>query len=84
MPSSSAASLKLEDLKLEDSLSYDEPAPWYSPVRQTLGKVLLKANRPAAAEAAYRADQAIYPENDWSLKGLAASLESQSKVAKLR
>lgn len=29
-------------IALEDSLNYDEPASWYSPVRQTLGKVLLQ------------------------------------------
>ena len=66
---------------LEDALNYDEPAPWYSPVRQTLGKVLLQADRPAEAESAYREDLAIYPENGWSLQGLATSLAAQGKTA---
>jgi tetratricopeptide (TPR) repeat protein len=66
-------------VELEDSLNYDEPAPWYSPVRQTLGKVLLQANRPTAAEQAYRADLTQYPENGWSLYGLAQSLQAQGK-----
>lgn len=64
---------------LEDSLKYDEPATWSSPVRQTLGKVFLQANRPVEAEKVYREDLAIYPENGWSLKGLADSLEAQGK-----
>jgi tetratricopeptide (TPR) repeat protein len=67
-------------IELEDSLNYDEPAPWYSPVRQTLGAVLLAANRPEEAEQAYRDDLAEYPENGWSLYGLAQSLEAQGKI----
>jgi hypothetical protein len=62
---------------LEDGLNYDEPAPWYAPVRQTLGAVLLQANRPAEAEQVYRQDLAVYPENGWSLVGLAQSLRAQ-------
>lgn len=66
---------------LEDNLSYDEPAPWYSPVRQSLAAVLLKAGRPAEAEQVYREDLAIYPENGWSLQGLAQSLGVQGKLS---
>jgi tetratricopeptide (TPR) repeat protein len=67
-------------VELEDSLNYDEPAPWYSPVRQTLGSVLLQANRPALAERAYREDLSEYPENGWSLYGLSQSLRAQGKT----
>jgi tetratricopeptide (TPR) repeat protein len=68
-------------VELEDSLNYDEPSPWYAPVRQTLGAVLLQANRPAEAEQAYRKDLEMYPENGWSLYGLAQSLRAQNKTA---
>ncbi|MBD2059378.1 tetratricopeptide repeat protein [Oculatella sp. FACHB-28] len=68
-------------ITLEDQLSYDEPSPWYSPVRQTLGAVLLQADRSAEAEQTYREDLAIYPENGWSLYGLAQSLQAQGKTA---
>lgn len=64
----------------EDSLNYDEPAPWYSPVRQILGAVLLQADRSAEAEQAYREDLAKYPENGWSLYGLAQSLQAQGNT----
>ncbi|MGB3492463.1 MAG: hypothetical protein WBA57_07035 [Elainellaceae cyanobacterium] len=64
-------------VELEDRLNYDEPASWYSPVRQRLGAVLLAANRPAEAETVFRADLAIYPDNGWSLYGLAQSLKNQ-------
>ncbi len=68
-------------VELEDHLNYTEPASWYSPVRQTLGAVLLQADRPAEAEQAYREDLALYPENGWSLYGLAQSLQAQGKIA---
>lgn len=67
-------------VELEDSLNYTEPASWYAPVRQTLGSVLLQANRPVEAEQAYRADLATYLENGWSLYGLAQSLQAQGKT----
>lgn len=64
----------------EDHLIYTEPADWCHPVRQMLGAVLLQADRPAEAEAAYRQDLEIYPENGWSLWGLTQSLQAQGKT----
>lgn len=69
---------------LDDELNYDEPDPWYSPVRQSLGAVLLKANRPEQAEQIYRQDLATYAENGWSLQGLAQSLQAQGKIKEAR
>jgi len=71
---------RLEDaVRKQDGLPYMEPPPWYYPVRQSLGAVLLKANRAAAAEAVYREDLRRNPENGWSLHGLAESLRAQGK-----
>ncbi len=64
---------------LEDGMVYTEPPTWYYPVRQSLGKALLAAGRPADAERAYREDLDRFPANGWSLFGLAASLERQGK-----
>jgi tetratricopeptide (TPR) repeat protein len=64
---------------LEDGLSYDEPEPWFIPVRHVLGAVLLEAGRPAEAEAVYRAQLATHPENGWSLFGLAQALRGQGR-----
>ncbi len=64
---------------LEDGLRYDEPATWYSPVRQRLGRVLLTAGQPAEAERAFREDLMRNPGNGWSLNGLATSLTAQGK-----
>lgn len=64
---------------LEESLVFDEPPPWYYPVRQSLGAVLLEMGRAEEAEKVYRRDIEINAENGWSLFGLAKSLRSQGK-----
>ncbi|HWN18725.1 MAG TPA: hypothetical protein VNO19_07395 [Gemmatimonadales bacterium] len=64
----------------EDELTYDEPPPWYLPIRQRLGAVLLQAGRPVEAEKAFRADLVRRPENGWSLRGLAQSLRAQKRA----
>ncbi|MEW6491612.1 MAG: tetratricopeptide repeat protein [Cyanobacteriota bacterium] len=63
-----------------DEELHGEPALWYSPVRQTLGAVLLEAGQPAKAEQIYREDLNKYPNNGWSLQGLAQSLQAQGKT----
>jgi tetratricopeptide (TPR) repeat protein len=70
-----------EALKIEDAGLYFEPPKWYYPVRQSLAAALLKAGRNAEAEAVYREDLKRFPENGWSLFGLAAALRAQGKSA---
>src|SRR5262245_23797269 len=70
-----------EALKIEDAGLYFEPPKWYYPIRESLGAALLKAGRPAEAEAVYREDLKRFPENGWSLFGLAAALKAQGKSA---
>jgi hypothetical protein len=74
-----AEKLLREAVEIEDKLEYAEPADWFFPVRHNLGAVLLAAGRPEAAEAVYREDLFIYPENGWSLMGLKLALEAQGK-----
>jgi tetratricopeptide (TPR) repeat protein len=64
----------------EDALVYGEPPEWTVPVRQDLGRVLLKAGRPTRAEAAFREDLRRFPNNGWSLDGLRRSLEAQGRA----
>jgi len=66
-------------VRLEDALIYTEPPDWPSPVRQTLGAVLLEAGRPVEAESVYWDDLKRNPENGWSLSGLAEALAAQDK-----
>lgn len=70
-----------EAVRAEDALPYTEPPPWYFPVRQSLGAVLLAAGRPADAEAVYREDLARNPENGWSLFGLTQALRARQADA---
>ncbi len=76
-----AIALLREGVKIEDQLMYMEPPEWIQPVRHTLGAVLLSEGRAAEAETVYREDLVIWPENGWSLFGLAASLEETGKTA---
>ena len=67
--------------EIEDGLIYEEPPLWYYPIRHSLGRALLEADRPGDAERAYREDLERFPDNGWSLYGLAASLRAQGKDA---
>jgi tetratricopeptide (TPR) repeat protein len=60
-------------------LDYTEPPPWYFPVRQALGAVLLDAGRVGEAEQVYRTDLKQNPRNGWSLFGMAESLRRQGR-----
>ena len=66
---------------LEDGLSYMEPPYWHMPVRHMLGATLLEAGQSAEAERVYREDLKRFPENGWSLNGLAKALAAQGKRA---
>ena len=70
-----------EATRVEDALAYDEPHLWLAPTRQALGAALLAAGRAADAERVYREDLAHYPDNGWSLGGLALALARQGKTA---
>lgn len=69
-----------EAARIQDGHWFTEPPPWYFPVRQSLGAVLLSAGRTAEAEAVYREDLRRNPENGWSLFGLAQALRAQGKT----
>jgi tetratricopeptide (TPR) repeat protein len=62
---------------LEDGLAYTEPPTWYYPIRHSLGKALLAANRPQEAQQVYEQDLVRFPENGWALHGLVSALEAQ-------
>src|SRR6266542_3527193 len=66
-------------LKIEDAGLYFEPPKWYYPIRESLGAALLKAGQYTEAERVYREDLRRFPENGWSLFGLAQALRAQGK-----
>lgn len=55
----------------EDALAYNEPSDWPLPVRPYLGAALLEAGDARGAAAAFAGDLKTYPDNGWSLFGLA-------------
>jgi tetratricopeptide (TPR) repeat protein len=79
-PADAVAPLR-EATSLEDALAYDEPHLWLAPTRHALGAVLLAAGRAADAEKVYREDLRHYPENGWSLRGLADAQRRQGDTA---
>lgn len=79
-PDTALAALE-EAIAIEDELPYDEPPAWHAPVRQTLGAMLLEADRADEAETVYRAELRRNPENGWSLFGLEQALRAQGKDA---
>jgi tetratricopeptide (TPR) repeat protein len=74
-----AVSALTEAARLEDGLLYGEPPEWTIPVRQDLGAVLLQAGRYAEAERVFRKDLSRFPDNGWSLFGLADALRAQGQ-----
>ena len=55
---------------IQDGLPYSEPPHWYYPVRQSLGAVLIRLGKFAAAEEALRTSLVKSPNNGWALFGL--------------
>jgi len=71
-------------VEIEDGFPYAEPEPWALPPRHVLGAILIEADRPDEAEAAYREALEAHPENGWSLRGLEQSLTAQGKYDEAR
>lgn len=65
---------------MQDRLSYNEPADWHYPVRESLGAALLLAGRASEAEAVFRADLRKNPRGGRSLFGLVQALQAQGKT----
>jgi tetratricopeptide (TPR) repeat protein len=76
-----AVALLREASRIEDAFEYDEPHLWLAPTRQALGAALLAAGLAGQAEQVYREDLRHYPNNGWSLNGLAQALEIQGHMA---
>jgi len=66
-------------VRLEEGLSYTEPAEYHYPPRHLLGAALLEAGRPNEAETVYWEDLRRNPDNGWALFGLGQALRAQGK-----
>jgi hypothetical protein len=67
-------------VQLQDQLVYDEPPPFYYPIRESLGGSLLRAGRVTEAEAIFREGLLKSPRNGRLLYGLLESLKAQGKT----
>jgi tetratricopeptide (TPR) repeat protein len=65
----------------EDRLAYNEPADWPLPVRPYLGAALLQAGNAHDAAVVFTEDLRTYPENGWSLLGLAQAQRASGDPA---
>jgi tetratricopeptide (TPR) repeat protein len=65
--------------RLQDEIPYTEPPPWFYPVRESLGALLLRSGSAAESEAVFRESLREAPNNPRCLLGLAAALEAQGK-----
>jgi len=66
---------------VQDSLAYDEPPPWYYPVRESLAAALFLDGQKEEAEKTFREDLDRNPRNPRSLFGLWECLKAQKKTA---
>jgi len=78
-----AVALLRKAVTIEDDLLYMEPPEWIQPVRHTLGAFLLSANRVPEAEQVYQDDLKVWPENGWSLQGLAKCKAARGQTAEV-
>jgi tetratricopeptide (TPR) repeat protein len=74
-----AVALLQQAVAAEDALAHDEPHLWLAPTRHALGAALLDAGQAAEAERVFRQDLRHYPENGWSLLGLAQAVHRQGR-----
>jgi len=67
-------------VKAQDALSYDEPPPWYYPIRESLGAALLRAGNATEAEGVFRESLQRNPRDPRALFGLIESLKAEKKL----
>lgn len=64
---------------MQDRFEYDEPPPWYLPLRLELGEALLEQQRYAEAEKVFSKGLQEYKRNGYFLKGLYKALKGQKR-----
>lgn len=65
---------------VQDSLRYNEPPDWFFPIRESLGGILLRMQKPQEAEEVLRKELMSHPRNGRALFGLLESLRAQSRI----
>jgi hypothetical protein len=65
---------------MQDALVYDEPPPWYYPIRESLGAALLRAGMKTEAESVFREGVRRSPRNGRMLFGLVETLRAEGRA----
>jgi hypothetical protein len=68
-------------VKLQDDMPYSEPPPWFYPVRESLGALLLRHGSAAESEAVFKESLRLVPNNPRALLGLSAALTAEGRKA---
>jgi len=68
-------------VKLQDEAPYGEPPPWFYPVRESLGALLLRHGSTAESVAVFTESLRLSPNDPRALVGLAAALSAQGRTA---
>lgn len=67
-------------IDVHDEFKGNDPSIWYFPLREGFADALLSIKLSREAETEYLAALKQYPENGWSLYGLAQSLRTQGRM----
>jgi len=68
-------------VKLQDEAPYGEPPPWFYPVRESLGALLLRHGSATEAAAVFTENLRLSPNDPRALVGLAAALSAAGRKA---
>jgi predicted Zn-dependent protease len=68
-------------VKLQDEAPYGEPPPWFYPVRESLGALLLRHGSAAESVTVFTENLRLSPNDPRALVGLAAALSAQGMKA---
>ena len=68
-------------VKLQDDMPYSEPPPWFYPVRESLGALLLRHGSAAESEAVFAQSLRLVPNDPRGLLGLSAALTAEGRKA---
>jgi len=66
-------------VKLQDEMPYSEPPPWFYPVGESLGALLLRRASPAESEAVFRETLQHSPNDPRALLGLSAAMQAEGR-----
>lgn len=75
-----AVEIWTRSVKAQDALAYDEPPPWYYPIRESLGAALLRLGNTDEAEGVFRECLRDNPRDARALFGLMETLKAEKKM----